>query len=300
MSSNGTMDDPAHNSLYHYVPTRSVAYIFVILFGISTLAHVAQAIRSRMWWLFPTACLAGVGEIAGWVARLMSSYDVSDRTAFITQATATVLAPIPLVAANFIIFVRLVTRLGPAYSRLAARRYTVVFVSCDMISLFVQGGGGGLATRTDDPSKAKLGNDIILAGIIFQLIMLTLYSGLAIEYFVRYTQGRPIAGRVENNGSLSQNRKAVMTPKLKIMSIALGFNTLFLVIRAIYRTVELADGWGGRIISTELYFNILDGGMIVLAIYTFNFAHPGVMLAANDDAIVEEYLALGYRARSVA
>jgi hypothetical protein len=27
-----------------------------------------------------------------------------------------------------------------------------------------------------------------------------------------------------------------------------------------------------------VYFNVLDGGMVVLAIFTLNFAHPGVLL----------------------
>ncbi|KAF8068863.1 RTA1-like protein [Lyophyllum atratum] len=248
-----------------------------------SVAHIAQAIRYRMWFFFPTACLAGAGEVAGWACRILSSHDVSNRTAYIAHV-----GPIPLVAANFIIFGRLVTRLGPAYSRLPPRRYTIVFVSCDIISLFIQGGGGGLAAQADNPSKAQLGTKIILGGIIFQLIMLTLYCCLAMEYLVRYTQGRPIDAQ-EDGPEYFRNRKAAMTPKLKIMTLALAFNTLFLVIRAIYRTVEFADGWNGRIISTELYFNILDGAMIVLAIYAFNFAHPGVMLAARNDPFVDGY-----------
>ena len=62
-----------------------------------------------------------------------------------------------------------------------------------------------------------------------------------------------------------------------------------------YRTIELADGWNGRIISTQVYFSgldltylvnailiiltdVLDGAMVTLAIYTLNFAHPGFLL----------------------
>jgi hypothetical protein len=42
--------------------------------------------------------------------------------------------------------------------------------------------------------------------------------------------------------------------------------------------IELSGGWNGRIIHTEVYFNVLDGGMVVLAIFTLNFAHPGLLL----------------------
>jgi len=40
----------------------------------------------------------------------------------------------------------------------------------------------------------------------------------------------------------------------------------------------LSDGWNGRIISTQVYFNVLDGAMVTLAIYTLNIAHPGLLL----------------------
>ena len=85
------------------------------------------------------------------------------------------------------------------------------------------------------------------------------------------------------------------------MTCALAFNTTCLLIRlvrssppkahklkapisAIYRTLELLNGFEGRIISTERFFNVLDGGMITLAIFTLNFVHPGVFLAPQDKA----------------
>jgi len=62
------------------------------------------------------------------------------------------------------------------------------------------------------------------------------------------------------------------------MIYGLIFNTTCLFIRAVYRTIELSDGWKGRIISTQLYFNVLDGAMVTMAIYTLNFTHPGFLL----------------------
>jgi hypothetical protein len=31
--------------------------------------------------------------------------------------------------------------------------------------------------------------------------------------------------------------------------------------RSIYRIIELSTGWHGRIIETEVYFNVLDGAI---------------------------------------
>ena len=56
--------------------------------------HLAEALKYRVWWLLPTAVVAGVGEILGWYARLQSSYDVQNISAFKQQyGVATFTAP---------------------------------------------------------------------------------------------------------------------------------------------------------------------------------------------------------------
>lgn len=99
------------------------------------------------------------------------------------------------------------------------------------------------------------------------------------------------------------------------MVAGLATNLLFLFIRfvstlflrglnadlhysAIYRVIELSDGWTGTIIQTEVYFSeqpflssvvldlilyedVFDGAMIVLAIFIFNFIHPGTMIGPD-------------------
>ena len=41
--------------------------------NLETVIHSVQAYRSRLWWLFPSAVLCGLLEIAGWSGRLWSS-----------------------------------------------------------------------------------------------------------------------------------------------------------------------------------------------------------------------------------
>lgn len=43
--------------------------------------------------------------------------------------------------------------------------------------------------------------------------------------------------------------------KIKLMSCGLALSTLTLFIRAIYRTIELSNGWRGRVIHTQVYFS---------------------------------------------
>ncbi|KAF7370055.1 RTA1-like protein [Mycena sanguinolenta] len=263
------------DSQYGYIPHEYVAIIFLALFGLSTALHIGQATYYRMWWLFPTACLCGLGELVGWGGRLWSSFSPSLSDPYMMQITTTIISPTPLIAVNFILLSRIVTRLGPCYSRLTPRWYTILFLSCDIVALVIQGAGGGIASSANTLSGANLGANIMLAGIVFQFVAIVVYSTLAGDFLRRYHVDRPVRGTSVDRG--------VMDPKLKTMIAALAFSTLVLFIRSIYRIIELATGWNGRVIETEVYFNVLDGGMVTLAIFTINFAHPGRLLGSGND-----------------
>ncbi|TFK31493.1 RTA1-domain-containing protein [Crucibulum laeve] len=269
---------------YGYVPTQWITILFLVLFSISTLAHTGQLIYFRTWWMIPTVILCGCLEILGWSARLWSSISPMSSNAFTIQITATIIGPTPLVAANFIILGRVIRRLGPAYSRLSPSLYARLFLGCDIISLVVQAVGGAMASIAVDPTP---GGNVMLGGIIFQMTTITVYAISAAEFFYRYNKNLPVSPGRTVEGKPHMMR-ANMTPNLKMMSIALVFSTCILFIRAIYRTAELIDGWNGVIITTQVYFNIFDGAMIVLAIYTLNFAHPGRLLAGNSTIQEEE------------
>ena len=71
--------------------------------------------------------------------------------------------------------------------------------------------------------------------------------------------------------------------------------------RAICGTIELSEGWNGRITSNELYFStshifliyfhcsqllrdnlvdVLDGAMVMIAMYTINIGHSGLLFGS--------------------
>ncbi|KAJ7823783.1 RTA1 like protein-domain-containing protein [Mycena olivaceomarginata] len=264
-------------SPYGYTPTEYVCIIYVVLFACSTLTHVGQAIHHRMWWLFPSAILAGILETVGWGGRLWSATQPNVFEPYEIQIVCTIIGPTPLAAANFIILGRIINRLGPAYSRLSPKLYTILFLCCDIVSLVVQAIGGGMAAtavnKRLDPAK---GGNVMLGGIIFQMVTITAYVLCAGEFLLRYLKNRPFA---LDRSSVSVTSTPPLGRNMKVLICALVFNTTCLFIRAVYRVIELSDGWTGRIIHTQVYFNVLDGAMITLAILTLNLAHPGRLLA---------------------
>ncbi|KAJ6528733.1 RTA1 like protein [Mycena vulgaris] len=265
---------PLALSPYGYVPTEYVCIIFVVLFAISTLLHLGQATYYRLWWLIPSACLAGILEIVGWSGRLWSSISPRIFESFEIQIVCTIMGPTPLAAANFIILGRVINHLGPVYSRLSPKLYTGLFLCCDIISLVVQGIGGGMAAgAVNQHMNPEKGGHVMLGGIVFQMVTITVYVLCAGEFLLRYLQNRPIASRAAA-ATAAPGTTGALTPRMKLLVAALVFNTTCLFIRAVYRVIELSDGWSGRIIHTQVYFNVLDGAMIALAMITLNFAHP--------------------------
>ena len=114
----------------------------------------------------------------------------------------------------------------------------------------------------------------MLGGIVFQMIAITIYAALAIEFVFRYLTDRPFQ-RPDNEPPTGNY---FMDKNMTAMLYGATFSTLALYVRSVYRTIELTDGWSGRIITTELYFNTMDGAMIVLTMYCLNFFHPGRLL----------------------
>ncbi|EAU82398.1 hypothetical protein CC1G_06708 [Coprinopsis cinerea okayama7 len=272
---------------YGYAPTKSVAIAFVVLFSISTVGHIVQATARKQWFLFATAIFCGILEVVGWSARLKSHFDPFDLLPYQIQTVATVLGPTPLLAANFVIFGRIIRVLGTDYSRLSPRWYTGIFCTIDVLSLFIQGGGGAVAAINSDTLEgANKGGLIMLGGIILHVVAIVFYALLAVEYYIRFVIERPL--NKINLAHKHYTARGRLTKRIELMLVGLTFNTLCLFVRALYRTVELAEGWGGRILRTEIYFNWLDGAMIVLALWTFNIFHPGWLLASNERETGEE------------
>lgn len=100
----------------------------------------------------------------------------------------------------------------------------------------------------------------MVGGIVFQLFSITIFVICAAD-FVRRTLTYGLLERV--------------TGTIAPLFAAMIFSVLCIYARSIYRTIELAQGWDGYLITNERYFIALDGAMMVAAVAVFNVFHPG-------------------------
>jgi len=66
--------------------------------------------------------------------------------------------------------------------------------------------------------------------------------------------------------------------QFKIFVAAIIISDAAIIIRAVYRVIELARGWRGVLITTEYDFYALDTAPMILCMSIWILGHPGVML----------------------
>ncbi|CAE6506566.1 unnamed protein product [Rhizoctonia solani] len=264
-------------SPFHYVPTGWIGITFLVLFGVTTIAHLLEAVYFRTMYMIPTLVLCGVGELLGWAGRYWGHIDPPNRDAFMMQISTTIIAPSFMTAAMFLMLPKIINELGTEFSRMPPRLYSIIFITADVTALVIQAIGGAMASIADTLEGAEQGSHVMLGGIVIQLVAVVLYTILGLEFILRFTYNRParpnaVSEPRKHSGWIGISRNIVW------MLVGLGIATLFIIIRSIYRTIELTDGWNGEIIATEKWFNWFDGAPIVVAMFTFNFFHPGYFL----------------------
>ncbi len=65
---------------------------------------------------------------------------------------------------------------------------------------------------------------------------------------------------------------------LSLLCGATTISVAAILVRSVYRTIELLQGWRGYLITRERYFIALDGAMIVVALVVYNALNPGELL----------------------
>lgn len=154
------------------------------------------------------------------------------QTGFEMQICCLIIAPAFLAAGVYLTLKHLVIAFGPEYSLLRPAYYTWIFILCDILSLIIQGAGGGIAASAppDDSKSTKLGGNLMLAGIVWQVFTMLVFAGLAADFFLRVYRNRS-----RLNSSTEQLWRTV---SFKLYLAALATALLAIFTRCVYRYVQ--------------------------------------------------------------
>lgn len=148
-------------ALYHYEPSMAGGAIFTLLFIGTTLFHVWQLYRGRSWFTIPLAVgglcknsrrktqiesmlIHSLVELVGYAARCKSSNETPNWTLgpYIIQSIFLLVAPALFAATIYMELGRIVQMIdGEGRVMISKKWMTKIFVTGDILSFFLQGGG---------------------------------------------------------------------------------------------------------------------------------------------------------------
>lgn len=151
-------DDP--DAQWPYCPSFSAAVAFAVIFGISTVGHLTQAIYHKKGFAW-VVCMAAIWETAGLSLRSMGAKEPRNDTWPQVSNMLVLLSPLWINAFAYMIGGRMVYFWLPqrAVWKFKARFFTRIFVWADVGSFLVQATGGTMLS-SDDPDTAKIGRNV--------------------------------------------------------------------------------------------------------------------------------------------
>ncbi|KAF2820835.1 hypothetical protein CC86DRAFT_360087 [Ophiobolus disseminans] len=279
---NGYVPADACNALWAYFPNFAAAIAFSVLFGILTIAHLAQAIMywNGFCWVILMAALWETGAYA--FRALGSKNQQSSGIALVAQILVLV-APIWVNAFAYMVFARIVHFYSPTRKVwfFSPSILALIFVTLDIISFVVQLIGGGMAGPGASAESQRKGLDIYMGGIGMQEGFIVLFLGLVIKFHRDQLQA-------ERFGRLALDKIGGW----KGLIWALYGCLMAITIRIIYRLAEFSAGLGASnpLPSNEPLLYVLESTPMWLAILVWNIVHPGRFIHGADAKMPPSWL----------
>jgi hypothetical protein len=254
---------PAIASTYGYYPMLGANAFFLALFAICCLASLVIGVWTKTWTYTIALGIGTLLETAGYAGRIIMNGNPWSDSGFRLQIVCLILGPSLVAAAIYLTLKHFVLYCGAQYSPLKPRLYPWVFIGCDIGSIVLQACGGGIAAAGGN-SNIKLldaGNNLIIAGIAFQVATMAACGLLVLVYIWRYRKGAPMKGQLneKSNYQLSKEQGTVSLGKIKLFAAVVCLSYFTVLIRCIYRLPEMAGGWGNPLMRNETEFLLLDG-----------------------------------------
>ncbi|KAJ4009691.1 hypothetical protein NW766_008812 [Fusarium irregulare] len=153
-----------------------------------------------------------------------------------------------------------INHVDPTISRFPPQYFYWIFIPSDIISLILQAVGGALSCVASTHKDVKTGEDISLAGLIFQVVTLICFCALFIDYVIK--------------ASKSSSRGRLDKPIVTFLAFLFA-STIFILIRCGYRIAELGQGYFSALFRDEDLYIALESCMMCIAVLLLNAGHPG-------------------------
>ncbi|EED12989.1 DUF300 domain protein, putative [Talaromyces stipitatus ATCC 10500] len=257
--------------LWNYVPSLPAAVAFTAVFSFLTTMHTWKMVTTKSWF-----CLAfvigGLCEVVGYLARAGAYNATGSLMPYLIQAIFLVIAPVFFAASLYMVYSRIVRAVhGELFSLVPPRWTTWIFVVGDWTCLNIQSGGSGLLNHA---SLASIGNYIIVAGLIVQVLLFVGFMICCVIFHKRF------GAHIAKTGAISN------APWKSCLHM-LYTTSILVLIRNIYRIVEFMMGQHGYLLETEWPLYVFDGALMILVMIAFYIWYPARLQPNSRDSMIE-------------
>ncbi|KAL6910064.1 RTA1 like domain-containing protein [Trichoderma evansii] len=253
-------------AFYRYTPSVAAAALFCVLFFLSTILHLFQMWKTRCWYLTPLV-IGCFFEFIGFAGRAASGAQKAGCWTlgpYLIQSMFILLAPALFAASIYMILGRIIILVdGQDHSIIRPQWLTKIFVIGDVICfLLLAGGSGILASSKNSPSSTDLGNNVIIGGLVLQLIWFALFVTVTAVFHHRMK-------------SIPTVRSQQSDCRWQIYLRTLYIAGCLIIIRNLFRVIEYAQGNDGYLLTKEAFIYTFDALPMLAVVTWLHWMHPG-------------------------
>lgn len=153
----------------------------------------------------------------------------------------------------------------PYLSMIHPGRVISTFVGLDVLVEILTGNGAAkVANLSSTPEQIKIGNGLIRASLLLQIHLFALFISLEIVFHMRLVKSR------------------IKHAKLFTIVALLYTSSALILIRNIYRCIEIWRGYTWYLQKHEAFFYIFDAGLMLVNSIMLNVAHPARFLPRSN------------------
>lgn len=218
-------------------------------------------------------------EGIGYIGRIVSSTQAPNFTTmpYVIQSIFILLGPPLLAASVYMVLGRLITLLDAGHHSIIRPKWlTAIFVLGDVLSFFVQAGGGGIMSSSHTQSSYKTGENVIVVGLVIQILWFGVFVVATVLFNTRIQR------------SPTNQSRSLASPWQRLIYVLYATSAL-IMIRSIYRVVEYVTGSSGILQEKEVFLYVFDALPMALVTILFAVFHPSQVLGPKARADAEKF-----------
>ncbi|KAL4921922.1 RTA1 like protein-domain-containing protein [Aspergillus aurantiobrunneus] len=260
-------DPYQEGSIWYYAPNKGLPIAFAILFAASGIIHGYQSQKYRSWTVTGLLPWSALLFTTGFILRTLGAFGEWDNVPVYIASTVFLLAGPPVYeGANFFILGRILYYI-PYLSPIHPGRVFSTFVGFLFFVEVLTANGAALLANAEAPQgRRDVGEGLLKAALILQLVVMAGFISLAVTFHVKC------------------RRTGVLTKKLTQVLAVLYCSCVFITTRTVFRTVEYfrtagQHSWNDPndvepIIKNEWLFWFFDVAIMYANTTMLNIFHP--------------------------